>query len=182
MTRISLLAALLLLAATASAETFTYEPDPSNLNDLPHASVFTWGIDVSELAGMQVEEVELRITDISNWDDDANVLHLHLLDGAAPGVSVDGDNQDPADAFEGLGPLIDHWVDENGEMNLDTLIYIFSDLGLVETADAYCQDGMIAIGLDPDCHYWNAGITLTIIAEPVTPVAESTWSSLKGLY
>jgi hypothetical protein len=50
------------------------------------------------------------------------------------------------------------------------------DLSYNFTADdiavlsAFAEDGIFGIGFDPDCHFWNDGITLTIetIPEPAT--------------
>ena len=79
MKRIALLGSILLLTGLASAETFTYTPDPENLDSFPHNRTITWGIDVSAVVGMQVNDVELYIDDISNWDDGENVLHIHMM-------------------------------------------------------------------------------------------------------
>jgi len=182
MKRLTLLCALLLMAGLATAETFTYTPDPEDLYDFPHAKYITWGIDVSDVVGMQVVEVELYIDGISNWDNGDNVLYIHMMDNQPLGVTRHRDNSNPSDAFEGQGELIDAWVDYNGEGTTDDISYMASSLSIVTTSDDWCQDGVLGFGFDPDCHYWNSGVRVVIIAEPMTATQDTSWSGLKELY
>ena len=62
--------------------------DPIDLNDLDHHMVYTWRIDNISLANLAIASASLTFTNISNWDSNANVLHIHLLDTAkGAGVS-----------------------------------------------------------------------------------------------
>jgi hypothetical protein len=36
----------------------------------------------------------------------------------------------------------------------------------VQTLQTYAQDGLFGLGFDPDCHYYNSGITLTVQTVP----------------
>ena len=182
MKRIALLGSILLLTGLASAETFTYTPDPENLDSFPHNRTITWGIDVSAVVGMQVNDVELYIDDISNWDDGENVLHIHMMNNQPLGVTVHSDNSNPSDAFEGQGEVVDHWVDQNGAATLDNLSYSASTLSIVPLSDDWCQDGVLGFAFDPDCHFWNSGVRVVIIAEPMTAASSTSWSGLKELY
>ncbi len=172
-----------MMAATISAsEVFTFTPDPEDLDDLDHYKWYTWGIDVTVLEARFIEEVELRFENISNWDDETNVLYLHLLDDADLGVSSGEDDQDPADHFEGMGPLIATWSDENGAGNSENLSFFFSDADLIDDAQVFVLDGLLGIAFDPDCHYYNDGVSLIITASGETAAAEHSWSDLKGRF
>jgi len=105
-----------------------------------------------------------------------------MMDNQPLGVSRHGDNSNPSDAFEGQGELFDHWVDYNGEGTLDNLEYAASDLSIVPSTSDWCQDGVLGFGFDPDCHYWNSGVRVVIIAEPLTATHDTSWSGLKELY
>jgi hypothetical protein len=172
-----------MMTATISAsEVFTFTPDPEDLNDLDHYKWYTWGIDVTCLDARIIDEVELRFENISNWDDDTNILYLHLLDTAGLGVTEGNDDQDPEDHFDGMGPLIDSWVDENGAGTSETLSFFFSDYGLIDDAQIFVLDGLLGIGLDPDCHYFNDGVSLIITASGETATEDLSWSDIKGRF
>lgn len=170
-----------LVTANASEE-FVFTPDPADFGDLDHAKWYKWGIDVTELDGRFIEEVELRIENISNWDDGENVLYIHLLDDAPLGVSSGNDGSDPPDHFDGEGPLIEAWVDENGAGASDYLSFLFSDRGLIDETQDYVLDMVLGIGLDPDCHYFNDGVSLIITASGETATGEQNWSQLKSRF
>ncbi len=170
-------------AVTISAsEVFTYTPDPADIHDLDHYKWYTWGIDVSNLDGLAIEEIELRFENISNYNNGDNVLYLHLLDNATLGISSGNDDQDPADYFDGMGPLIDAWVDENGADASDNLSFLLSERGLINDAQNFVMDGVLGIGFDPDCHFYNDGISLVITASGETAAQKQSWSQLKDLY
>ncbi len=172
-----------LTAATISAsEVFTFTPDPADLEDLDHFKWYTWGIDVTVLEGRFIEEVELRFENISNWDDETNVLYIHLLDDADMGVSTGVDDQDPADHFDGMGPLIAAWEDENSADTVENLSYFFSQLDLVDDAQVFVLDGVLGIALDPDCHFYNDGVSLIITASGETAAEAQSWSDIKGRF
>ena len=167
-----------------TAETHVYAPVPADCWDLDHHRYYTWGIDVSDLVGWTITEMELNIVNINNWDNNTNVLFIHLLDEAALGLNSYGDDENSfGDPFVGQGGLVDAWHDVNGTAVADTLHYVFSDLGLIPTANAYAQDGVLALGLDPDCHYWNDGIELIISVEcPSSGTEDRSWGEVKRLF
>jgi hypothetical protein len=45
------------------------------------------------------------------------------------------------------------------------ITYNFNPIDIA-TLNTYAADGVFGIGFDPDCHYWNEGITLTIQTIP----------------
>jgi hypothetical protein len=173
-----------LFAAQAFALERTYYPAPSDLDDMPHNKYYTWGIDISEFAGLNVYEVVLRIVSISNWDDNTNHLFIHLLDDAPLGVTSFGDtNDDFIDAFAGQGPLVADYQDANGKDVHETLIYEFSKIdALIDSVNVFRANNVIVIAFDPDCHYYNCGIELTVKGEPTNAVEATSWGQLKARF
>ncbi len=173
--------AAVLFAAQAFALEKTYHPSPGDLNDLPHSRYYTWGVDLSDFAGLNIYEVVLTIYSISNWDNNENHLYIHLLDDAPLGVTEGTDsNDDFIDAFAGQGPLIDDWQDTNGSDTHDTLIYTFSTIdALVDSVALYRANNVMAIGFDPDCHFYNCCIELKVYGEPTNAVEATTWGHVK---
>lgn len=177
-----LLTSLFLAAAPAAADTFVFTPDPPDLDGLDHNYAFTWGIDVSALAGWTITEAELRIEEITNWDEGENILYLHLLDDAPLGPIGTYDGSVGGDFFSGQGELIGTFTDVNGAGTTEDLSYVFSALGLLGSCDSFAADGVLAVGLDPDCHYWNNGISLIITAEAPLKSEETSWGGIKMLF
>ena len=197
----------LLSSAQAVLTTVTYTPNPVDLNDLDHHSLYTWRID--NLPNATILSATLSFKNIANWDGNTNVLHLHLLDTAInPGVASFIDD------LTGSVPvtdLTDDFTDtrfHNDQLNLrgawlvasgtaDTSlgnptftttavnydkVFSASKLGTLNT---YRQNGNnIAIGFDPDCHYYNDGISFTITFDlpAASPVPEvSAFAPLTGI-
>lgn len=173
-----------IFAAQALALERKYYPNPGDLDDLPHNKYYTWGVDISEFAGLNIYEVVLSIYMISNWDNNTNHLFIHLLDDAPLGVTPYGDsNDDFIDAFGTQGALIDDWQDTNTKDVHDVLIYEFSKIdALIDSVAVYRANNVIAIGFDPDCHYYNCGIELTVRGEPTNAVEATSWGHIKALY
>jgi len=76
---------------TAFADTFTFRAPVTAANqgsggpnqfDLDHHRAYTWRIDGFNLAGKTITGAKLTFTNISNWDRNANMLFVHLLDTA----------------------------------------------------------------------------------------------------
>ncbi len=178
---VTILAATALFSGTLSAQTFTYVPTPADCWDLDHSHYYTWGIDVSELQGWTITEAELVIENITNWDNLTNVLYIHLLNDAALGLASFNDDENAfGDPFAAADGLIDAFTDNNGAGTTEDLHYLFSDLGLIPLMNGYAADGVIGLGLDPDCHYYNDGITLIITGEcPSSGTENKSWSQVK---
>ena len=75
----------------------TFTPTPTDLNDLDHHLVYTWRIDNINLNGGTISSASLTFTNIANWDSNANVLHLWLLD-TARNAGVSSFVDDPTNA------------------------------------------------------------------------------------
>ena len=151
-----------------------------------------WGIPDNE----EVVEASLTFSDIKNWDDNDYDLYVHLLPGRDKPSGADGteynwilassDDQGGGDNFspQGIvqGIVLNHyWYDSSGSgkgalygtdyiplgsESASTIVYVFSQSQL-ETLGNYAEDGTVGFGFDPDCHFWNSDITLTVKTSPV---------------
>lgn len=190
-----------LVASTqASVTTLSFQPSPTDLNDLDHHMVYTWRIDNVSLTGMSVTSATFSITNISNWDTNTNVLHLHLLDTAVH-AGVGSFVDDPTGSVPQVD-LTDDFVssryhsDPNWLVNsatADTFLAnpSFTTTGVNYTLDftpsqlqalsSYLANGNdIAFGLDPDCHFFNDGVKFSMTLTPVPEM--SALYPLVGLF
>ena len=168
--------ALLVLGLTHNpCEAVTFYPDPADLDGLDHHYAYTWGIDWSLPEGHKIKSLTLNIEDINNWTDEGgrDRLFIHLLDDPALGVTSfwDGDYPqqvgDPIDYFAGQGILLATYSDTNGSDVFDFTHSFTQDE--INTFLAYASNGRAGFAFDPDCHYFNQGISFTIETCPVVP-------------
>jgi hypothetical protein len=134
---------------------------------------------------MMITGASLSIANIANWNTDPNVLHLHLLDTAInPGVAsfVDDPGNEDNDLTDDFTNTRFHnspgWLVKNGTGDTFLADPSFTTKaanytlnftpGEIQALAAYIANGGdIALGLDPDCHFYNDGITFTINLAPV---------------
>lgn len=162
---------LVVLPASAGAGTIVYEPTRPDLYDLPHQYYYTWGISVSEdISASTITGATLRFEDIHNWNDDPNQLYVHLLDAAPLGVEAYWDNQLGGDSFDSQGIKLVEYFDL-GTTPQD-LAYDLTPDEVVQLIE-YVQNGAnFGLGIDPDCHYYNNGVSLSLSYETPVPSAE----------
>jgi hypothetical protein len=173
----------------ASAMTYTWVPTDIDLEDLDHTKAYQWAIQWNVPAGQKIESAKITFYNIYDWTAEANdKLHVKVLDydlaGNVPGgfqrkwnnnptrTSFDakpsrqvwwttGDNQTPGNAFETVpGYYVGYWTDNN-DKKVRTPVPEVS-FTIPSAAFQYMNDGQWAMGLDPDCHYYNTGIKLDI--------------------
>ena len=186
----SLLVAFLVSVAGAS---YSYVPERSDLWDLDHYKYYVCKIDdfVTPGPGHSISSATLTIDNINNWDNNTNHLYIHLLSGddfelgnnvvSAPFpagstetiyVGYDGQGQsDNAANYDGI--YLDTYIDTDGGNGgaAENYVYNFTEQDLAALS-SYASDGEWGLGFDPDCHYYNDGIELTIttVPEPATMV------------
>ncbi|WP_406698610.1 PEP-CTERM sorting domain-containing protein [Singulisphaera sp. Ch08] len=182
---------VLVLSATsiANAAVTSYQPNPVDLNDLDHHQVYTWRIDNINLGSNVITAASISIKSIANWDTNPNKLFIHLLD-TAKGSGVRSFVDDPSNATPvPTSQIIDdfvntryhsqsNWLVAKGTADTFLTSKSFSttptDFVYNFTADqlkalnSYVANGKdIALGFDPDCHFFNNGITFKITTAAV---------------
>jgi hypothetical protein len=165
--------------SAAYAGSIVFVPNPKDLGDLDHNTYVSWGIDYQVPAHMKLVDVILRISNIDDWTDEADDhLYIHLLDQPPIGVVHYNDSEKGGDNWAGKGPLIADYSDPGP--GKEPLEYGLKKLGLLETFKSYALDGRVGVAFDPDCHYYNDGVSLEVITEPV-PEPASGLAAVTGI-
>lgn len=163
---IMVLGLVLMAFGSTQAGVYYFQPSLPTLANLDHFQYFTWGMRWTH-QNERITDAILTFHNIWNSDSQPNDLYTHLLDNPTLGVYNHLDTKS-GDQFDGQGPLVGHWQDlVGGQARNFDLTYRFSDLGLVGTLNQYAADGRFGFGFDPDCHYYNQGVTLQIITAAV---------------
>ncbi|MFA5156286.1 MAG: PEP-CTERM sorting domain-containing protein [Candidatus Omnitrophota bacterium] len=172
----------------AHANTYTFAPNPVDLGDLDHGHYYTWGINWNNIpAGQKITGATLTFNNIWDWTNESGVnedhLYVHLLDNPRTGVRSGSDGN--GDYFNGQGTLVGVWSDPaGGSATGFNLVYDFASLGLLDELTSYINSphasnrANFGFGVDPDCHYYNTGVSFTITTA-ATPEPASV--SLLGL-
>lgn len=192
--------------STASAAVTSFQPNPVDLNDLDHHRVYTWRIDNVDPSGLPITGAQISIQGIANWDSSPNILYMHLLDTARnSGVASfvdDPSNQAPVPTSQMIDDFVDTryhdlstWLVAPG--TADTFLtsksftttptnYVYTfNADQVKALNDYVANGHdIALGFDPDCHFFNNGIkfTVTTAAVPEPSAIFLLGGGLLGLY
>ena len=179
---ICLVVMVLLAGNMALAGVTTFTPQNSDLSDLPHQYAYEWGIQWTAPVGEQITSAQLVFKDIYDWRVEEDHLYVTLLDsvadtngGSNPNYQNMGnynsiikryyDNQGGGDFFGGQGLQLADWNDPAGGSATGF------DLEVPIPASHFGQlaDGNFGFGVDPDCHYYNCGVELTIGTSPTVP-------------
>ena len=162
-----LTAVVLGLFSGAQAGFTTFTPTPADLGDLDHTYYFTWGIRSPKLTEAKIIGATFTYNNIYDWRVEPDNLYTHLLDNAALGVKKLKDNELGGDNFAGQGVLLGNWTDPlGGHPRGFNLVYEFTQAQL-DVLNQYAQNGVIGFGIDPDCHYFNSGVTFSITTATV---------------
>ncbi len=176
-------------ADAARAEVTTFQPNPVDLNDLDHHSVYTWRIDNVNPNNLPITAATITISSIANWDSSPNILYMHLLDTAKhSGVSSfidDPSNQTPVPTSQMIDDFVDtryhnqsNWLVASGTADTfltsksftttpTNYVYTFT-ADQLKALNAYVANGHnVALGFDPDCHFYNNGIKFNITTAAV---------------
>lgn len=159
----TLAVALMAACSTARADVYSLTPSDADLGDLDHYKYYTWGMDTPwETATEEALSATLTFTQIRNWQNEHNVLYVHLLDWAPEGVRTNTDYEGGGDYFDGQGTVLAIYRDL--PTTPQDLVWEFTDDQMAALND-YAADGRFALGFDPDCHFYNDGVQLDIVTE-----------------
>lgn len=173
--------------AIVNAQSYTFSPNPANLQNLEHAYYYSWGIQ-ADLNASDIVGARLTIDNINDWQVESNDhLFVHMLDTAptlsnriSSNVTRGTDNEGGGDRFAGQGTLLVDYSDTNDYTErvrvgwwwqtitrnpAEDLIYDLTATDLISLR-GFLADGAFGLAFDPDCHYYNDGISFTIYTQP----------------
>jgi hypothetical protein len=188
-------------SATNNTNSTAYNGGASQF-DLDHHKAYTWKLTgLSIPTGQSIISASITFKDIANWDTNTNKLFVHLLNTAnnsgIASVTDSSDDTTISDYFGGansLGPTfgVDNIKLFESSFNMvgqggyvaQNYTFNFTAAQLVTLAAFINANGNIAFGFDPDCHYWNNGMTFTYATSPVPePISMLLLGTgLTGLY
>lgn len=169
------------LASPANSGTYTFSA--GDLGDLDHQSYFKWGINWNLPSGEHITGATLTYKNIYDWTQETDHLYTHLLNtvkdpngrselpnwvnkGGYSTITITGtDNEGGGDKFAHKGLFLGNWNDPGGgsPSNFD-LVYT-----IPSSYFSWLSDGNFGFGIDPDCHYYNDGITFNITTTHEAP-------------
>ncbi len=202
----------MLIYGSAFGGVYTFAPNPSNVYNLDHYYYYLWSIDSSGLeaatnSGEQITSATLTFQNIYNHDNYNFDLWVYQLDYVGYSIPAGGvysiwDGTSTSDSIGsnylnvGEKDLLVHYdkygsVDSEGVYSSDTINSLYEGPSSVtysfNTTDlanmlALIDGGSFGIGFDPDCHFYNDGILLTVnTGIPGTPVPEPSTLLLLGM-
>jgi hypothetical protein len=172
-----------LFAIRAGATVYTLTPNPSNLGNLDHTQFYTWGLNWSLPQGEKITGATLTFNQIWDWTVEPDTLFIHLLDTAPLGVYSWTDNQGGGDFFSSslfnslgiahtkLGEFSDPYGGNPAKAQTVSFAFNTAQLTALQgyiTSLGASGWGNFGFGLDPDCHYFNNGVTFQIVTTRTT--------------
>ena len=166
------------LVPSVTATTYTFTPNPIDMQGLDHQYYYSWKIEWSIPSGQIITDAVFTYTNIYDWQvESTDTLHTWLFDTRPSGGTrlstttwrwADYENGgDNWANWPGTKVKVGTWSDPNGGAPLNfNLTYSFSSLGLLDELNAYAaNDGVFGFAIDPDCHYYNDRIQFTITTQ-----------------
>jgi len=186
---ISIVAALI-SPLPASADVMTLEPTPRDLYDLDHNKYYTWGIQpgLGDPSLVVITCATLKFAGIFNWDWHNNDLYVHLLDTAPAGVTVGTDYEGGGDYFEsaayaslGIDHILLTHIEDLPWYPPQNINVPFDAAALLALNQYYQNGGDFGLGFDPDCHFYNCGVSLEMCYEVIPEPATLSVLALGGM-
>lgn len=160
--------------------------DESRIDNLDHDSYYTWGMELGiNLDQVSITGASITFNQIRNWDDGTYKLWVQLIDHNAQnsnpvpdGIREYSDNQSGGNALAANGiELTRYSSSDTGPNRIPnpqgdsehkpwlgaTITYNFTADELVTLSQYALNDGIIGLGFDPDCHFWNEGVTFSLL-------------------
>lgn len=178
------------------ATILTWQPKPENMYNLAHHTWYVWAISWSLPDGDYIVSAKLDYKEIYNYDTTSKlpgVIFSNLLDNPLKTGTIkqswstpyvgwlreENDQNVIANRFAGIPAgwdaayLIDETTFPSVQQPDPTNVTINFDSLEIETLTKYLATAPgsdrlnFGIGIDPDCHFYNKGITLTIETAPI---------------
>lgn len=162
------------------------------IDNLQHGYFYTWGMELgsdlnlgSNLGQVSITAASIKFANIRNWDNGTYDLWVSLLEDFSGGVRRFKDGLSNGDDLNGNGiSLYDYKTEIPGASGTPTtIIYNFDDTELDKLNEyAIKYASTIGLGFDPDCHFYNDGVTFNITVTPNSsePVPEPATMLLFG--
>ena len=177
--------------ADAAVTSLSWQPSPADLNDLDHHMVYTWRIDNISVNPATIPAPR-SVSTTSPTGTRTRTFCICICSTPRSSAGVASFVDDPTNS----SPVTDftddfistrfhsdsHWLVANG--TADTFLkdksftnnpvdytYTFTASQLAALQQYLAHGGDIALGFDPDCHYFNDGVTFTLNFTPVPEVA-----------
>ncbi len=167
---------LIIIPNAAVAATQIFTPSDLDIWDLDHGHYYTWGIEYDVPQNEIIVGASLFFDDIRNYNSSDNDLWVQLLDNSPIGLTQYYDGYSAqVNAFDGQGTLLNQW--HNLPSTPQDITYDF-DIGEIAILNSYIADGTLGLGFDPDCHFYNDGVSLKIETAPVPVPSSITLLSL----
>jgi hypothetical protein len=160
-----------LLGAVTAAHATTIDFSPTGMGTIDGNNYYTWNVNWSVPSGNTITAATLSYNNMiltGFGNNNPGILWSHLLNTSSgsgtTGVVTGTDNDLGTDKFASQGlflgketfPVLN--VAHNFSYSLD-----------LTTLASYASDGHFAIGIDPDCHYTDSSIVLSITYGSLPP-------------
>jgi hypothetical protein len=151
----------------------TFVPGDADMMDLDHNFVYSWNINTTQTAGYSYTAAKIEFFNIRDWTNEPNRLNVNLLPDP---VILQNQITPGLTSYQDFQNTSNYWSTKPG-INLNTwynlpttgqnLSYSFDATELI-ALNSYAADGKFGIGIDPDCHFYNDKIKLTLTSKLIS--------------